>query len=229
MNDPNKKKKIIGGVLPHDTFTLKSNIFPEESVDIESLINELIAQRRYFPFNAQGKQWLWCPTMAKHQNIQHPATIRNYPDPPKELVEKYNAHIPLNEPSMSPHIPLTQSRVELSRVELSRVESKAEPSPALTAALDKVYNKGKGINIFALMSKLKKQTNQPKDWQFPEEVLLEVCKTYEQDKAKIKHPWPWFVKVIKDETALWHAQQQINANKKDREFAQSLKDILGMK
>ena len=119
------------------------------------------------------------------------------------------------------------SKVKLSKVKLS----KAEPSAALTAALDKIYNKGKGLNIYALMSRLKKQAKQPNDWQFPEEVLLRVCMAYEQDKGKIGKPWPWFVKVIKTETALWHAQQNINAHKKykkDKKFFQPMKDILGI-
>lgn len=116
-----------------------------------------------------------------------------------------------------------------SKVKLSKGKVKAEPSPALQAALDKVYNKGKGLNIYSLMSKMKKQIGQTNDWQFPEEVLLRVCAAYEYDKGKIEKPWPWFKKVLKDETALWHAQQQINLNKKDPNMAKSIKDILGMK
>lgn len=218
MSDPNPKEKTIGGVLPYDAFYLKNNIFPEETIEIAPLINEIVAQRRYFLFKAQGKDWIWCPTMAKHQNVQHPSKAK-YPDPPPELVEKYNNHIPLNEPSMSPHIPLTQSRVELSRV-----EKETEPSAALKAALDKVLKRG--FNIYSLINKLKKSMDLPKEWQFPEEVLLRVCAQYEKDRTKIRALYPWFLKVIAEETRLWFTNQQIKANVKDRGMAPSLKEIL---
>ena len=150
MSDPNPKTKTVGGVLPHDTFYLKNNIFPEETIFVEPLIQDIVAQKRYFLFKAQGKDWIWCPTMAKHQNIQHPSKAK-YPDPPAELVEKYKAHILLNEPSHTPHIPLTQSRVELSRVE----KNKSTPSEALKAALDKVHKSG--LNIYSLIIRIKNQ------------------------------------------------------------------------
>ncbi len=102
------------------------------------------------------------------------------------------------------------------------INIKPQPSKELKAALDEI-SKG-GLNIYALINKLKKQMDLPKDFQFPEEVLLKVCQAY--DKKKIQEPWPWFVKVIKDETAMWHANKQINLNRKDRNMAPSLKELL---
>ena len=104
------------------------------------------------------------------------------------------------------------------------MKTEKQAPTTLQIALEKVHKDG--FNIYILINKLKKQMSQPKDWQFPDEVLLGVCRTYEQDKTKIEKPWPWFVKVIKIESALWHAQQQINANKKNRSFPQSLRDIM---
>ncbi len=97
-------------------------------------------------------------------------------------------------------------------------------SDKLEVALKRVYKQD--FNVYSLMNRLKKDIGQPKEWCFPELVLLGVCKAYEQDKANIKQPWPWFVKVVKVETALYHAQQNINANKKDYKSAFSLKDLL---
>lgn len=196
------------GVLPYNAYKLKGQIFPDEDIDVEAIIKELTAAKRLFEFKAEGKKWLWCPKLLKHQTINHPSK-KKYPDPPKTLKEHYR----------STKVALTQSRVEESRV-----EKRAEASPALKAALNKISKNG--LNIYTLINKLKKQMSMPKDFQFPEEVLLGVCRSYEHDKAKIDKPWPWFVRVIKAETGLWNAQKEINLNKKNQGMAQSFKDIL---
>ncbi len=113
---------------------------------------------------------------------------------------------------------VTQSRVDKSRVD------KKQASPALKAALDKINNEG--INIYALIAKTKKLIGQPKDWQFPEEVLLKVCGAYDRDKVKIEKPWPWFTRVMKVESGLWHAAQEVKLNDKRSKWAFSLGDIL---
>lgn len=112
----------------------------------------------------------------------------------------------------------TPSKVKLS---LSKDNSK-QPSPALQAALDKVY-KDK-FNIYALIARVKKRLS--KDTEFPEEVLLHVCDAYQRDKAKIKKPWPWFIRVLETESGLWCAQQQINKNDKRGKWALTIGDIL---
>lgn len=204
MTDPNLNEKIVGGVLPYEAFYIQSNIFPGDNIDVNPLIEEIIAQKRYFPFQAQGKKWLWCPTMAKHQNIQHPAKEFKYPDPPKELVEKYNNHTLLNEPSMSPHIPLTKSRVELSRVEKNK-----ETQPYWAAFSDKTQEELKTVsmefNIYQLLGRLKKT----KGVEIPEEVVVKICASYIKNKPGIKKLWPWFLITTKKEWEAWNAEQQI--------------------
>lgn len=99
------------GVLPHDSFFLKRQIFPEETIEVEALLQELINQKRLFPFEAEGKAWLWCPTLLKHQVINH-ASKKKYPDPPDTLKEQYR----------STTLPLPKSESSrVSRVELNRV------------------------------------------------------------------------------------------------------------
>ena len=222
MSDPNTKENIIGGVLPYDIFYLKSNIFPEEDIEIEPLIKEILAHRRYFSFQTQGKKWLWCPTMAKHQNIQHPAKHANYPDPPPELVKSYNNHTPLNEPSMSPHIPLTQSRVELSRVEL-----KDQPNPAALSIntkdlLKTVFNKG--VNIYQCLEKFKKQYHKYP----PEDCIVKVCSLYLRQPDKIKEEWPWFITSMAQAMKDWYSTQNIkeDAKLKKAPVIQSIKEIM---
>lgn len=108
-------------------------------------------------------------------------------------------------------------------------EDKTAASPALKTVLDKIYNKGNGLNIYALMNKLKKQLGWPADRQFPEEVLLKVCATY--DKGQVKDEWAWFTTAIRKASEEWFAEQNIKENTefKKQGMPQVLKDILGMR
>lgn len=222
MSDPNPNEKIMGGVLPYDLFYLQTNIFPGENIDVDPIINEIMAQKRYFPFDAQGKHWLWCPTMAKHQNIQHPAKEFKYPDPPKELVENYNNHTLLNEPSMSPHIPLTKSRVELSRVELR----KNQPYWAAFSkeTQDKMLSVSKRFNIYQLLGRIKKT----KKAEIPEEVIARICVGYLKNPDKVKANWPWFIVAINKEWGSWSAEKNIKEGEafKRAGVAPAIKELL---
>ncbi len=216
MSDPNPKEKIVGGVLPYDLFYLQTNIFPGENIDVAPIVDEIITQKRYFLFESQGKRWLWCPTMAKHQNIQHPAKEFKYPDPPEELVEKYNNHTLLNEPSMSPHIPLTQSRVELSRVEKNK-----ETQPYWAAFSKETQEELKAVskefNIYQLLGKLKKL----KGVEIPEEVANRICASYLRNKAGIKANWPWFIVTTQREWEAWNAEQNVKESDARRSEARA--------
>lgn len=200
------------GVMPYDIFMLKGQIFPADHLDVEEIIQELIAARRYFPFEAQGKRWIWCPTMTKHQTINHP-TKSKYPAPSVALRENYRNTTEA----------LPQSRVELSRVELNSKQA----SPALKAVLDKVYKEG--LNIYALINKMKKQTGWKQDQHFPEGVLVRVCEQYHKDKIKIKKQWPWFCRVLIAETERYFADKNISEHKAIKQAGgMSLAQILNM-
>jgi len=214
MSDPNEEKKKIGGVLPYDLFFLKNNIFPEENIDIVPIIEEIIAQRRYFVFESDGKEWLWCPTLSKHQTINHPSK-GNYPDPPLEVQEYYR----------STKVVLTQSRVEKSRVEKNKSNS-----PALQEAFNLIIKDG--FNIYPLLIKTKKLLKQPAGFEFPEEVLLKVCEAYWREKATIRKPWPWLIRVLRDEWSRWNiAMHTVSGSSQGRSSssseAESIAEILG--
>jgi hypothetical protein len=192
MSDPNKETKKIGGVMPYDLFFLKNNIFPEEGIDIAPIVAEIIALRRYFPFEAEGKQWLWCPTMPKHQTINHPSKGK-YPDPPVSLQEDYRSG---------------KLVLPLSRVELSRVEKNKETQPYWAAFSDKTQEElktvSKEFNIYQLLGRLKK-----KEVEIPEAVINRICASYTRNKPGVKKPWPWFLITTKKEWEFWNAEQQI--------------------
>lgn len=198
------------GVMPYEAFFLKTQIFPDDGIDAEVLIRECIDQKRLFPFEAENKRWLWCPTFLKHQTINHPSK-RRYPDPPATLREDY----------CSDKGVLPQSRVE--RVE--RDDTKDQPSEKLKAALDKVLKDG--FNIYELIGRLKKEMGWPKDRLFPEEVLLGVCESYEKGKTKIKDQWAWFKVAIRQESEKYFAAKNIDEHRKIKETGpMSMGDLL---
>lgn len=102
-------------------------------------------------------------------------------------------------------------------------------SPALRAVLNKVFKDG--FNIYSLINRVKKELKWGAGQMFPEEVLMRVCEAYEQDKGKITEPWPWFVKVLKLESANWNANRNMAEGQghKQANMALSVKQILGMR
>ncbi len=199
------------GVLPYDAYKLKGLIFPTDDIDMEAIIQGVIAERRIFPFDADNKKWLWCPTLLKHQTINHPSK-KKYPDPPKRLREDYR----------SGKLALTQSRVELSRV-----EKEAGPSAALKERIKRVH--AEGLNMSALINRLKKKMGWKPEDHFPEEVLIKVCDQYFKQKTIIKKPWAWFIRVIEAECGIYYAQKNREEGEKFKKapVALSLKEIMG--
>lgn len=202
------------GVMPYDLFMLKNQIFPEEEIDIQPVVKELINTHRYFPFEAEGKQWLWCPTMLKHQTINHPSNSK-YPPPPKTLREHYR----------SIKVALPQSRVELSRVEIKKQPYWAAFKESTQEQMKVV---SKGFNIYQFLTKLKKD----KKIEIPEEVIARICASYAKNKAGIKEVWPWFIVTTQKEWEAWNAEQQIKQGQewKKAPVAPAIAQILaGMK
>ena len=198
------------GVLPYNIFKLKGVVFPNDNIDMAAIVEEVIQAGRLIPFEIEGKKYLWCPKLLKHQTINHPSKNK-YPDPPKTLREDYR----------NGKVALTQSRE--SRVE--RVE-KEQASPALQAALKTVSKEG--LNIYSLINRFKKERGWPKDRLIPEEVLLKICEQYLKNKDKVKEAWPWFIKALELESAQYFAKKNITDHDKSRSqgIAFSIGDII---
>jgi hypothetical protein len=214
------------GVLPYDIFMLKGQIFPADDIDVEKIIEEIVAMHRYFPFEAEGKRWLWCPTMPKHQTINHPSK-RKYPIPPKTLQEDYR----------SGKLALPQSRVELSRVELNKTQPYWAAFTKKTQDIMLFVSKTRsgfkqnailpGFNIYQLLGKIKKT----KKIEIPEEVVQRVCVNYDKNRFKIKADWPWFMVTLQKEWEAWNAEKNIAEGaeyKAKAPLPQSIKDLVEM-
>ena len=84
-----------------------------------------------------------------------------------------------------------------------------------------------GLNIYALINRLKKERKWAADQNFPDEIIIGVCNQYFKDKDSIKRPWPWFLKVTNIECDMWHARENIRQNDefKKEGMPQVMKDI----
>jgi phage replication O-like protein O len=102
-----------------------------------------------------------------------------------------------------------------------------QPS-AVTTALNKVYNEGKGLNIYALLGRIRKERHWPSDFKLPDEVLLAVCNQYLENKEKILNEWPWFLKVLHQECTEYFKRQEIERSRegKKADLAPNVKEIL---
>ncbi len=213
MSDPNDnpKKKHVGGVLPYDLQYLKKSVFPEENIDIAPIVKELLDRRRYLPFETQGKQWLWCPTLAEHQVVNHPSST-NYPEPPVALQEDYR----------SGKLALTQSRVELSRVELRKNQPYWAAFTKETQ--DKILAVSKRFNIYQLLGRIKKT----KKAEIPEEVIARICTGYLKNPEQPRATWPWFIVAINKEWSSWSAEKNIREGEaiKREGVAPAIKELL---
>jgi allantoicase len=71
--------------------------------------------------------------------------------------------------------------------------------------------------------------DQPKTWQFPDKVILNICTAYQREKDQIREPWPWFQTVLIQEYKTWNAQQHEQESRiadKRTPIAHSIKEIL---
>lgn len=74
------------GVVENSSKKLKAQIFPyDDDVDCEAMITKLIELKRYIPFEAEGKKWLYVKNFLKYQRVDKPSKLRN-PQAPKEVL-----------------------------------------------------------------------------------------------------------------------------------------------
>lgn len=106
-----------------------------------------------------------------------------------------------------------------ARESKSKNIKKQEASPAVAAALDNVSKDG--FNIYELINRVKKDLGWENGRMFPEEVILNVCKRYFQDKGVIADRWSWFKRVLLAESEL-HFHYKF----KNEKGVLSLKEIL---
>lgn len=86
-----------------------------------------------------------------------------------------------------------------------------------------VYNKGNGLNIYALKAKFQKEMMYP----MPDFVVQILCEEYLKYKPTIKNDWAWAAKVLalKRDEAYVNSQMEKEKLYKDKVNSTLLKNI----
>lgn len=202
----------FAGRIEADPMIIKGQMLTYSNWDVEKIqacLENLYEVGLIVLYKSKGNQYLQFTRFEDFQRL----------DPKKEAETKI--------PSPPALLRSTLENSGISKVKISKVKiSKDQPTAALKAELDKIYKKG--FNIFAIINRAKKELKQPKEWQFPEEVLMKICHSYWQNNGKIKKPWPWFVRVLKQCTCEYNANKNIQNHEavKKEGVPQALKDII---
>jgi hypothetical protein len=106
----------------------------------------------------------------------------------------------------------------------------ADRSSKTKELMDQVYSQG--FNIYQLINKFKKDAKWRKDENIPDDVLIKICEQYKKDKNSIRDPYPWFIKVLKMESAAFFSNMNEKKGKEFKKqgigrFADILKQITG--
>lgn len=210
------------GKLRGNPKLLKSLIFPydDNSLLIQEYLNNLDKLKVITLYEINNEKFIKINNWTKHQTL----TYKGKDDIPEPI---------LNQSLINPEPTLitNTSKDKLSKDNIKQPSAgKKQPVSVNNLLITELRNVFKsGLNIYALIERMKKQLGWSKDRQFPDEVLLKVCHSYEQGKDKIENDWAWFCAAIKKASEEYFAEQNIKQGQewKQQGVAQSIKDILG--
>ena len=77
-------------VIENSPKKLKAQIFPYDEVDVVPIIESLVKMKKYIPFEADEKKYLFIKNFLKYQRVDKPSINRN-PSPSQELLDEYSA------------------------------------------------------------------------------------------------------------------------------------------
>lgn len=123
-------------------------------------------------------------------------------------------------PDKNGNKPLTKlSEVPLTKLSYTKdniKERKIKSAPtAAEAALNDIYLNQK-INVYQIINRFKKElrgrgvTMLGPDYRIPDEVIIETCEGFK--KTSVERPYPWFLKVLRQELEIWWVGRQDQAH-----------------
>jgi len=215
---------------------LKIEIMPYDEVDAEEIMRLLACPKKngkrpfIIRYEIDGEKYYQIINWQKHQKPHKTERNSDIPPAPKDLLTVKQ--------------PLTNGYATNNSVGngdgdgkengKETVNKQASPACAVSSKtkelLDSVYSQG--FNIYQLINKFKKDVKWRKDENIPDEVLIRICQQYQKDKDGIRDPYPWFIKVLKMESAAFFAERHVEEGKKFKKqgigrFADILKQITG--
>ncbi len=202
----------VAGRISADTDDIKAicvPLFGWSNSEIEEALIELRNIGLIILYIVEGKRYLEIVRFQDFQRI----------DKNREAKSKI--------PSLnSENVRVLQSAPELSPLSKDKLSKDNTEQAEADKLLDKVNKEG--LNVYALLNKIKHQLKWKKEQKFPADVIIASCRQYLKDKTKIKNQWPWFKKVIEAESAAHFARKSIQEGQKwkMKPAAQSIKEIL---
>jgi phage replication O-like protein O len=116
---------------------------------------------------------------------------------------------------------VAKNGAHINNIKQTTIINKIPPSAGFfEESLKTVFNDG--LNIYALMNRVKTELKWPAGKDFPEEVVLSVCDFYWKEKEKIRNPWPWFIVTLKQSIYNYHAKKNIDEHNAFREEYRNL-------
>jgi hypothetical protein len=210
---------------------LKIEIMPYDEVDAEKIMQLLACPKKngkrpfIVRYQIDGERYYQIINWQKHQKPHKTERDSVIPPAPKESVTVKQPLI--NGCATSISVGNGNGDGKGNGEEI--VNKQAEPAGAVSSKtkeiLDSVYKQG--FNIYQLINKFKKDAHWRKDDNIPDEVLIKICEQYQKDKDDIRDPYPWFIKVLKMESASYFANKNIAANARfKKEGIGKMADIL---
>ncbi len=212
---------------------LKIEIMPYDEIDAEEIMQILACPKKngkrpfIVRYEVNGEKYYQIINWQKHQRPHKTERDSDIPPAPKELITFKQ---PLNT-GYAKNISVGNGDGDGNGKGNGEeiVNKQAEPAFAVSSKtkelLDSVYSQG--FNIYQLINKFKKDASWRKDENIPDEVLARICKQYQKDKGGISQPYPWFIKVLKMESASYFANKNIAESAKlKKEGIGKMADIL---
>ena len=210
---------------------LKIEIMPYDEVDAEKIMKLLSCPKKngkrpfIVRYAIDGEKYYQIINWQKHQKPHKTERNSDIPSPPKELL---TVRQPLTN-GYATNISVGNGDGDGKGNGKEIVNKQASPACAVSSkikeALDSVYRQG--FNIYQLINKFKKDAKWRKDEGIPDEVLLKICEQYSKDKGRIGQPYPWFIKVLKMESAAYFANRNITESARfKKEGIGKMADIL---
>jgi hypothetical protein len=202
---------------------LKIEIMPYDDVDAEKIMQVLACPKKNGkrPFITRyvidGERYYQIINWQKHQKPHKTERDSDIPPPPKDLL---TVKQPLNN-GYATNISVGNGDGDGDGKENGEEIVNKQASPACAVSLktkellDSVYSEG--LNIYQLINKFKKDAKWRKDENIPDEVLNRICEQYKKDRDKIREPYPWFIKVLRMESASYFANKNIAQSAKLKE------------
>ena len=215
---------------------LKIEIMPYDEVDAEEIMRILACPKKngkrpfIIRYEIDGERYYQIINWQKHQKPHKTERESVIPPVPKELLTVKQPLTNGYATNISVGNGDGDGKENGKEIVNKQRGSGGDVSSKTKELMEQVYSQG--FNIYQLINKFKKDAKWRKDENIPDDVLIKICEQYKKDKNSIRDPYPWFIKVLKMESAAFFSNMNEKKGKEFKKqgigrFADILKQITG--